>query len=129
MKRRILSNKSAKPIGPYNQAILANDFLFISGQIPMDKDENLINSDIKQETIQVMNNIKSILQEANMKFSNLVKVSIFITDMGLFEQVNSVYANFFDKDDIFPARETIEVSKLPKGVNIEISAIATSSKQ
>ena len=111
------------PIGPYNQAILAGDTLYISGQICIDpKTGELKKKDIQDETHQVMNNLKAILLAASMKFSNVVKTTIFITDMNSFSEINEVYGKYFDGD--FPARETVQVSALPKFVNVEISMIA-----
>lgn len=111
------------PIGPYNQAILAGDTLYISGQICIDpKTGELRKKDIQDETHQAMNNLKAILLAAGMKFSNVVKTTIFITDMNSFSEINEVYGKYFDGD--FPARETVQVSALPKFVNVEISMIA-----
>lgn len=123
MKTIINTNNAPAPIGPYSQAILAGGFLFVSGQIPIDPlSGELINSDIKAEATQVMENIKAILTEAGLGFDNIVKTSIFLTDLQNFVQVNEVYGTYFTAD--FPARETIQVSALPKGVNVEISVIA-----
>ena len=124
MSKTIITTSNAPaPIGPYNQAVLAGDNLFISGQICIDPATgNLKNKDIQEETHQVMKNLKTILYEAKMNFSNVVKTSIFITDMNQFGAVNEVYGKYFDAD--FPARETVQVSALPKFVNVEISMIA-----
>jgi 2-iminobutanoate/2-iminopropanoate deaminase len=124
MEKQIINTKNAPaPIGPYNQAVLVNNTLFISGQICIDPaTDNLKNRDIEDETHQVMQNLRAILQEAGMTFSNVVKTTIFITDMHQFGAINSVYGKFFDAD--FPARETVQVSALPKFVNVEISMIA-----
>lgn len=111
------------PIGPYNQAILAGDTLYISGQICIDpKTGELKKKDIQEETHMVMNNLRAILQAAGMKFSNVVKTTIFITDMNSFSEINEVYGKYFEGD--FPARETVQVAALPKFVNVEISMIA-----
>ena len=111
------------PIGPYNQAILAGDMLFISGQICIDPTTGTLkNQDIQEETHQVMHNLRSILTASDMGFHNVVKTSIFITDMNRFSEINEVYGKYFA--DIFPARETVQVSALPKFVNVEISMIA-----
>ena len=111
------------PIGPYNQSVLAGNFFFISGQICLDpKTGELINGDIKEETTQVMKNLQAILHEAGMQFNRVVKTTIFLTDMKQFAEVNEVYGSFFNGD--YPARETVEVSALPKFVNVEISMIA-----
>ena len=123
MKTIINTNNAPAPIGPYNQATLAGGFLFVSGQIPMDPlSGEIISSDIKAEATQVMENIKAILTEAGLSFDNIVKTSIFLTDMQNFAQVNQVYGTYFTAD--FPARETVQVAGLPKAVNVEISVIA-----
>ncbi|AYL93794.1 RidA family protein [Mucilaginibacter celer] len=123
MKTIINTNNAPAPIGPYNQATFAGGFLFVSGQIPMDPlSGEIISSDIKAEATQVMENIKAILTEAGLSFDNIVKTSIFLTDMQNFAQVNEVYGTYFTAD--FPARETVQVAGLPKGVNVEISVIA-----
>jgi|SRR5690625_1365598 len=124
MKKVINSKKAPAPIGPYNQAILAGNTLYISGQIAI----NPLNGELEiqtleQETKRVMSNLKAILEEANMNFENVVKCSIFISDMNNFAEINSLYAAYFEEKTA-PARETVEVSKLPKNVNVEISAIA-----
>jgi 2-iminobutanoate/2-iminopropanoate deaminase len=124
MDNTIINTKNAPaPIGPYNQAILAGNTLYISGQIPMDPATGQMkNKDIQEETHQVMQNLKSILQEAGMNFNNVVKTTIFIMDMGKFAEVNEIYGKYFDKS--FPARETVQVAALPKSANVEISMIA-----
>lgn len=124
MEKKIINTKNAPaPIGPYNQAISVNNTLYISGQICIDPTTgNLKNKDIQEETHQVMQNLKSILQEAGMNFGNVVKTTIFITDMNRFGEMNEIYGKYFDRD--FPARETVQVSALPKLVNVEISMIA-----
>ncbi|MBS1632225.1 MAG: RidA family protein [Bacteroidetes bacterium] len=124
MERNIINTTGApKPIGPYNQAVQFGNLLFISGQVCIDPvSGELKNKDLADETHQVMRNLKAILQAAGMKFNNVVKTTIFITDMKRFAEVNEVYGKYFS--DSFPARETIEVSALPKFVNIEISMIA-----
>jgi len=111
------------PIGPYNQAVLAGDTLYISGQICLDPvSGQLRNKDLQEETHRVMQNLKVILTAANMGFNHVVKTTIFITDMNRFGEVNEVYGKYFDGD--FPARETVQVAALPKFVNVEISMIA-----
>ena len=111
------------PIGPYNQSVLAGNLFFISGQICLDpKTGELIKGDLKEETTQVMKNLQAILHEAGMQFNRVVKTTIFLTDMKQFAEVNEVYGSFFNGD--YPARETVEVSALPKFVNVEISMIA-----
>lgn len=124
MSKTIISTSNApSPIGPYNQAVLTGNMLFISGQICIDPPTGeLKNKDIQEETHQVMHNLKAILQQAGMDFSHVVKTSIFITDMHQFGAINEVYGKYFEND--FPARETVQVSALPKFVNVEISMIA-----
>lgn len=122
-KTIITSSDAPAPIGPYNQAVLAGNTLFMSGQICIDPATGeLKNKDIKEETRQSMDNLKAVLLQAGMDFSHVVKTTIFITDMKRFSELNEVYGTYFDKD--FPARETVEVSALPKFVNVEISMIA-----
>ncbi|MEO6610883.1 MAG: RidA family protein [Chitinophagaceae bacterium] len=122
-KTIITTGNAPAPIGPYNQAVLSGNMLFISGQICIDPPSGeLKNKDIQEETHQVMHNLKAILTEAGMDFSNVVKTTIFITDMHQFGAINEVYGKYFEKD--FPARETVQVSALPKFVNVEISMIA-----
>lgn len=124
MKKIINTSNAPVPIGPYNQATLSNNTLYISGQIPIDpKTGNLIEGDIQKETAQSMENLKAILNEADMTFDNVVKTTIFLSDMNDFAQVNAVYGNYFDEATA-PARETVAVKSLPKFVNVEISAIA-----
>ena len=122
-KTIITTNSAPAPIGPYNQAILVNSTLYISGQVCIDPlTGNLKNKDLQEETHQVMQNLKSILHEAGMGFNNVVKTTIFLTDMNRFSEVNEIYGKYFDGN--FPARETVQVSALPKFVNVEISMIA-----
>ena len=124
MKKIINTTKAPAPIGPYNQAILIENTLYISGQIPMNPvTGELVEGNIKEETKQSMENLKAILQEAGMTFDNVVKSSIFLSDMNQFADVNDVYASYFESDTA-PARETVEVANLPKFVNVEISMIA-----
>ncbi|HJW17294.1 MAG TPA: RidA family protein [Flavisolibacter sp.] len=124
MEKKIITTKNAPaPIGPYNQAILVKDTIYISGQVCIDASTgNLKNRDIQEETHQVMQNLKAILQEAGMTFNDVVKSTIFITDMNRFSEVNEIYGKYFSES--FPARETVQVSALPKFVNVEISMIA-----
>lgn len=123
MKKIINTPNAPAPIGPYNQAILSNGTLYISGQIPLDPVTGaLISGDIKKETRQSMENLKAILAEAEMTFENVVKSSIFLSDMNQFAEVNEVYGSYFDAETA-PARETVEVANLPKFVNVEISMI------
>ena len=122
-KQIINTPKAPAPIGPYNQAVQVNDTLYISGQVCIDAETGgLKNSSVQEEARQVMHNLKAILTEAGMDFSNVVKTTIFLTDMNRFGEVNDVYHSFFEGD--FPARETVQVSALPKFVNVEISMIA-----
>jgi 2-iminobutanoate/2-iminopropanoate deaminase len=125
MEKQIINTKNAPaPIGPYNQAILAGNLLFVSGQIALNPDTNqLVLDDIKTETHQVMKNLKGILSEVGMDFDNVLKTTIFIMNMNDFAQINEVYGSYFSGD--YPARETVQVAALPKGVNVEISVIAS----
>ena len=124
MKKIITTSKAPAPIGPYNQAILVDNTLYTSGQIALHPDSgNLILDDIKTETSRVMENMKAVLEAANMTFSDVIKSSIFISNMDNFADINMVYGSYFD-DANAPARETIEVARLPKNVNVEISMIA-----
>jgi len=124
MTKEIINTANAPaPIGPYNQAVQVGNTLFISGQVCIDPATGeLKNKDLQEETHQVMHNLKAILQNASMDFSNVVKTTIFITDMNRFSEMNEVYAKYFDNN--FPARETVQVSALPKFANVEISMIA-----
>ena len=124
MEKKIITTQNAPaPIGPYNQAVLVNGTLYISGQICIDPATgSLKNRDIQDETHQVMQNLKSILAEAGLSFDNVVKTTIFITDMNQFSEINEIYGKYFNGN--FPARETVQVSALPKFVNVEISMIA-----
>lgn len=127
MKEVINTMNAPAPIGPYNQAILANGTLYISGQIPMDaKTGELVAGDIKKETDQCMKNLEAILTAAEMSFDNVVKASIFLSDMHQFTLVNEVYGTYFDAATA-PARETVEVANLPRFVRVEISMIAVKS--
>src|SRR6476469_7183319 len=123
MEKKITTTKNAPaPIGPYNQAIIVKDTIYIPGQVCIDPSTgNLKNRDIQEETHQVMQNLKAILQEAGMNFNDVVKTTIFITDMNRFSEVNEIYGKYFSES--FPARETVQVSALPKFVNVEISMI------
>ncbi|MBC8034999.1 MAG: RidA family protein [Chitinophagaceae bacterium] len=124
MEKQIISTTYApEPIGPYSQAVLAGNFLFISGQIAINPATGAIEAkDISAETHQSMQNIKALLSEAGMDFSHVVKTTIFLSDMSLFSEVNEVYGRYFTGN--FPARETVAVKGLPKNVNVEISMIA-----
>jgi 2-iminobutanoate/2-iminopropanoate deaminase len=122
-KKIINTNNAPAPIGPYNQAVQFGNMLFISGQIALDPvTGELVQGDVQAEARQVMANLAAILQAAGMDFSNVLKSSIFLMDMGQFAQVNEVYGSYFGADA--PARETIQVAGLPKGVKVEISMVA-----
>ena len=124
MKKIIITSKAPAPIGPYNQAILKGNTLYTSGQIALTPETGeLVLTDIKTETQQVMKNMKAVLEAANMTFDDVVKTTIFITDMNDFGQINDVYGSYFNEDSA-PARETVQVAKLPKNVHVEISMIA-----
>lgn len=123
-KKIIFTDKAPAPIGPYNQAVLINDTLYTSGQIATNPATGeLILDSIESETEQVMQNLKALLEAADMTFDNVVKATIFIMNMGDFAKINGVYGKYF-KEEIAPARETVQVATLPKNVNIEISVIA-----
>lgn len=124
MKKIIQTKDAPAPIGAYNQAILSRDTLYISGQIAINPvTGELVQKTIEEETEQVMRNLKAILQAAEMTFENVVKTSIFISDMNNFTKINGVYSKYFEEATA-PARETVEVANLPKFVNVEISMIA-----
>ncbi len=124
MKKIIHTTRAPQPIGPYSQAVQADNLLYVSGQIAIDPATGKTNTDnIIHETRQVMQNIAAILEASGMNFSHVIKTSIFLTDMNNFSQVNETYGSYFEKD--FPARETIQVSRLPKDVNVEISVLAS----
>ena len=124
MKKIITTTKAPSPIGPYNQAVLSGNILYTSGQIAVNpKTGEIVLSSILEETKQVMENLKEVLAAAEMTFENVVKTSIFISDMNNFKEINTVYTKYFN-DETAPARETVEVANLPKFVNVEISAIA-----
>ncbi len=119
----IKTDLAPAPIGPYNQAVKAGNFLFASGQIALDPATGeLMNATIAEEANKVMNNIAAILKEAGAGFNNIVKTTIFLSDMSLFAEVNEIYGSYFTGD--YPARETVAVKGLPKNVNIEISITA-----
>jgi len=126
-KQIINTNNAPAPIGPYNQAVRAGDWLFISGQVAIDPATGNLKMDtIQEETTLVMQNLQAILTEAGATFSNVVKTTIYLSDMALFAQVNEVYGSYFTAD--YPARETVAVKGLPKNVNVEISMIAVMGK-
>jgi 2-iminobutanoate/2-iminopropanoate deaminase len=122
-KKIINTSKAPSPIGPYSQAVLVGNTLYTSGQIAINPANNeLVTSTINEETKMVMENLKAVLEAAEMNFSHVVKCSIFISNMNDFAQINEVYGSYFTSD--FPARETVQVACLPKNLNVEISAVA-----
>jgi 2-iminobutanoate/2-iminopropanoate deaminase len=124
MKQVINTSNAPAPIGPYNQAILSGNTLYLSGQIALNIETGLlVLDDVKSETKQVMENLKAVLNAAGMTFENVVKTTIFISDMNNFTLINEVYGSYFN-DATAPARETVQVARLPKDVNVEISMIA-----
>ncbi|MNK26327.1 Enamine/imine deaminase [compost metagenome] len=123
MKQIIKTTNAPAPIGPYSQAVQAGNFLFVSGQVAINPESGELNiGSIEEETHQVMRNLKAVLLEAGLTFDHVVKSTIFLSDMDTFAQVNEVYGQYFSAN--FPARETVQVSVLPKNVNVEISVIA-----
>ena len=122
MKEAVFTDKAPRPIGPYSQAIKAGEFLFISGQIPVDRDGKLVEGGIKAQTRQVLENIRAILEAAGAGLDNVVKVTVYLKDMNDFSAMNEVYAEYFGSSK--PARAAVEVSRLPKDVRIEVEAIA-----
>jgi len=124
MKKIYNTSNAPSPLGPYNQAVMAGNMFFTSGQIAINsKSGELVINNVKDETKQVMENLKAVLNTANLDFTNVVKTSIFITSMNDFNDINDVYGSYFENGQE-PARETVEVAKLPAGVNVEISMIA-----
>lgn len=123
MKRIIFTENAPAPIGPYNQATLAGNTLYVSGQIPVDPKTNEVVKGIEAATVQVMENLKAVLEAAGANFENVVKTTIFLADMNQFTEVNAVYGRYFDEKTA-PARETVQVANLPKFVEVEISCIA-----
>ena len=122
-KKVIKSNHAPAPIGPYSQAVLVGNTLYCSGQVALNPSSGeLVISDLATETHQVMKNLRAVLNEASMQFSDVVKCSIFLKDMNDFKEVNAIYGEYFTSD--FPARETVQVAGLPLNVNVEISLIA-----
>ena len=123
-KFKIINTKNAPaPVGPYNQCVVYNGVAYLSGQIAINPaTKELVMDNIEVETRQVMSNIQAVLSEMNLSFKDIIKCSIFLSDMGLFGEVNKIYAEYFTEN--FPARECVEVACLPKSVNIEISVIA-----
>lgn len=124
MKAIINSNEAPAPVGPYNHSVLVANTLYVSGQIPFDKEKNeLVQGSIEDETHMVMKNLGFILEAAGMTFEDVVKCTIFVTDMEMYGRINAVYASYFN-DETAPARELVQVVNLPKYVNVEISCIA-----
>lgn len=124
MKKIIFTEKAPAPIGPYNQAVLVGNMLYTSGQIAINPLNNeLVLENIESETKQVMENLKAVLEATEMTFENVIKVSIFISDMNNFSKINTIYGAYFNESNA-PARETVQVAGLPKNVNVEISVIA-----
>lgn len=125
--KKIINTKSAPaPVGPYNQSVMAGNTLYISGQIPIDPATGeIVTGSIEDETRMVLENLKAIITAAGMTLDNVVKCSVFVTDMGMFGRINEVYASYFGAENA-PARELVQVVMLPKNVNVEISAIAIS---
>lgn len=122
-KKIVFTDKAPAPIGPYSQAVIAGNLVFVSGQIPLNPlTGELVNTSVKDEARQVMSNLQDVLQAAGSDFSKIVKTTIFLKDMNDFSTVNEVYGSYFSGD--FPARETVEVARLPKDVRVEISVIA-----
>jgi len=124
MKKIINSKAAPAPVGPYNQSVLAGNTLYLSGQIALIPETGeLLTDSIENETQQVMKNLKAVLNAADMDFENIVKCTVFVSDMNMYSRINTVYAQYFDEDTA-PARELVEVAQLPKSVNVEISCIA-----
>lgn len=124
MKKIINSAKAPAPVGPYNQSVQAGDILYLSGQIAIDQSTgDLVQDTIEAETHQVMRNIGYVLAEAGLSYDDIIKCSVFVSDMGMYSRINEVYATYFDEDTA-PARELVEVANLPKYVNVEISCMA-----
>ncbi len=122
LKKTINTNKAPLAIGPYSQGVIANGFLFLSGQIPINPKTGELVVGIEKETIQVLENISILLQEAGCSFNSVVKTSVFLKDMGDFSKMNEIYSQYFKEP--YPAREAVQVAKLPKDVSVEISVIA-----
>lgn len=126
-KKPINSPTAPKPIGPYSQAVVAGGFLFASGQIPLDPETNeLVQGDVEAQTERVLRNLEAVLKQAGLGLRDVVKTSIYLADMGEFSRVNAVYARFFGDEP--PARSTVEVSRLPMGVSVEIDVIAAAGQ-
>ena len=122
MKKAFVTDRAPKPVGPYSQAVQAGSFLFLAGQVPLTPDGKMNEGDIVEQARQVLNNLKAVLEQAGAGMDQVVKTTIFLKDLGDFETVNRVYAEYFKEP--YPARSTVEVSKLPKGARLEIDVIA-----
>jgi len=122
VKAIIKPKNSPAPVGPYNHAVRVGDFLFCSGQIPLDAQGNLVAGDIRAQTERVLENVKAILSDQGLMFANVVKSTVFMTNLGDFAAMNEVYGKFFTGD--FPARSTIQVAALPRGASVEIEVVA-----
>lgn len=122
MKKAFVTNQAPNPVGPYSQAVQAGQFLFLAGQVPLTPEGRMNEGDIVEQTRQVLNNLKNVLAAAGATMNHVVKTTIFLKDLGDFEAVNKTYAEYFSEP--FPARSTVEVSKLPKGARLEIDFIA-----
>lgn len=122
MKKAFVTDRAPKPVGPYSQAVQAGSFLFLAGQVPLTPDGKMIEGDVVEQTRQVLNNLKAVLEKAGATMDQVVKTTIFLKDLGDFETVNRVYSEYFTEP--YPARSTVEASKLPKGARLEIDAIA-----
>lgn len=123
MKKIILTDKAPKPIGPYNQAVMVDNFMFISGTLGLSlQTGNLVEGGIAQETKQIFANLKAVLESANLSLDDIVKTTVYMTDLSKFTEMNNIYNQYFSKD--YPARATIQVAALPKGACVEIEAIA-----
>jgi 2-iminobutanoate/2-iminopropanoate deaminase len=121
-KKIIKPSGSPAPVGPYNHAVRVGDFLFCSGQIPLDPQGNMVTGDIRAQTERVLENVKAILEDQKLTFAHVVKSTVFMTNLGDFAAMNEVYARYFTSE--FPARSTVQVAALPKGANVEIEVVA-----
>jgi 2-iminobutanoate/2-iminopropanoate deaminase len=122
MKKAFFTEQAPKPVGPYSQAIQAGPYLFLAGQIPLTHENKMLEGDISAQARQVLNNLKSILEKAGASMNHVVKTTIFLADLSDFDAVNKIYAEYFQEP--YPARSTVEASKLPKGARLEIDVIA-----
>ena len=122
MKKAFMTEKAPRPVGPYSQIVQAGPFLFLAGQVPLTPEGKMLEGDVSAQTRQVLENLKAVLQQAGAEMNQIVKTTIFLADLCDFETVNKVYTEYFHEP--YPARSTVEVSKLPKGARLEIDAIA-----